>query len=128
MSLTQNNCRDAFVEAMRPIAKENVDRDDVKANLGALGQAVLTITQNADVISNASNETNLDTIKFWQWIQDVETWLQALSQWQIGVANAFKAWQPTQPADQTLQAIVSNLADPGLPPAPAPTQLQGKIT
>lgn len=123
MSLTPDNCQQAFVDAMRPIAKENVDMAAVKANLGALGFAVLTIaTQHAQPVSDVGTDAT-----FWQWIQDIEKWLQALSQWQTGVAQAFANWAPTQVPDVSLKTALQGVPGPGAPPPSPPASLTGKI-
>jgi hypothetical protein len=131
MALGTDNttCKTEFVEAMRArlvaddLPGENVDRDDVQKNLGALGQAVFRIaTVHAQTNSNAVTDTT-----FWQWINQVNAWLSALSTWQQGVAQAFANWTPTQPAEQALKTQLVAVPNPGLPPASAPTSLSGRI-
>ena len=123
-------CKTEFVEAMRarleaetPGSGINVDRDDVKPNLAALGLAVYRIaTVHADTISDSTTDAT-----FWQWVSDVNAWLSKLSTWQKGVAQAFAAWTPTLPAEQALKTALIAVADPGSPPASAPTALKGEI-
>lgn len=123
-------CKTEFVEAMRarliaddPKAGDNVDREDVQKNLGALGLAVYRIaTVHAETNSDAATDA-----AFWQWVSDVNAWLSKLSTWQKGVAQAFAAWTPTLPAEQALKTALIAVSDPGSPPASAPTALKGEI-
>ncbi len=132
MSLGPDNtiCTNEFVGAMRerleadkPGSGANVDLPDVQKNFRALGQAIYNI-----VVEHA--ETTSDTTSdyiFWQWVTDVENWLLSLSQWQQGMAKAFKDWSPTQADDKAIRDAITQLADPGSPPAGYPTSLKGKI-
>ncbi len=130
MALTPDNCKAAFVDAMRarliaddPTLGANVDNDGVQKNLAALGEATRTIlTADAEVLSNAAADP-----AFWPWMAAVNTWLGKISTWQQGVTSAVNAWAPTLPADQAFRTALLNLAAPGAPPAPAPTSLKGKI-
>ena len=118
MSLGPDNtiCQKAFVDAMRPIAGDNVDLPQVNANLGALGLAVYNIlTQDAETGSNSTIDTT-----FWQWIV-------ALDAWQRGVVQAFTNWQPTQPDGLALKAAILAVPTPQSASVPAPTGLKGKI-
>jgi hypothetical protein len=131
MSLGPDNqiCKDEFIEAMRqrlmaddPAMAGNVDQEDVQKNLGALGLAVYRIaTVHADVRADAAADPD-----FWDWVADVDAWMQAMATWQSGVRAAVQAWSPTQPAEQDLRDALLALADPGAPP-PAPSELRGKI-
>ncbi len=132
MSLGPDNtiCTQQFIEGMRPIAGknphtnlDNVEDPQVKPNFSALGQAVYNIaTQHAETSSNVSSDA-----AFWQWINDVENWLVALSQWQQAVAAAFVAWAPTQSPDTALKAAIQQAPNPGSPPTASPQSLKGKI-
>ena len=125
MSLGPDNtiCRTEFTEAMRPIAGDNVDLEQVQANLGALGQAVYNIARNhADTISDAA-----DDAPFWAWVAAVNDWLEDLSDWRTGVTAAFAAWAAATPAENALKAAIAAVAAPGAPPAAPPTALRGRI-
>lgn len=124
MSLDPNNCMQAFVDAMSPIAGDNVKLDPVQKNLGALGGAVLQI---ATVYAETVSDVNFDPTGFWQWITAVENWLLALSSWQQGVVQAFNNYTPTLPAEQNLRTALLGVTPPGSPPASAPTAMKGKI-
>ncbi|KAM3090254.1 hypothetical protein ACKFKG_30145 [Phormidesmis sp. 146-35] len=125
MSLGTNNatCKTEFKEAMRPIAGANVDRPDVDPNFGALGQAVFRI---ATIHAETNSDPSLDPA-FWQWVSETNVWLQSLSTWQRGVAQAFTNWAPTQLAEQNLKAALTAVPQPGNPPSTAPNVLRGEI-
>ncbi len=119
-------CQKELVEAMRArlgTDGKNVDLPEVQANFGALGQALFQI---ATVRAKTSSDSAADA-EFWRWISDVQTWLEALSTWQQGVAKAFKDWTPTRPAERTLKSKLTAVAAPGDPPAAAPTTHEGRI-
>ncbi len=124
MSLGPDNCKKAFVDAMSPIAGDNVKLDSVQKNLGALGGAVLQI---ATVYAETVSDVNFDPTGFWQWITAVENWLLALSSWQQGVVQAFNNYTPTLPAEQNLRTALLGVTSPGSPPASAPNAMKGKI-
>jgi hypothetical protein len=116
MGLGSDNtvCKKELVDAMRPVAGDNVDRVDVQANRGALGQAVFRIVaERAETSSNAS----LDAA-FWAWIGYVDT---VLATWR----QAFTNWTPTQPAEQALKASLLPATLPARPPRP--TALKGDV-
>lgn len=116
-------CKTEFVEAMRPIAGDNVEVAEVQANLGALGQAVYRIaTVHAETVSDETTDAT-----FWQWVADVNAWLSALADWQQDVAQAFANWAPTQPAEQALKTNLVAAPDPGSPPTLTPTNSRGRI-
>lgn len=109
-------CKKAFVDAMRPIAGDNVDLPQVNPNFGALGLAVYNIlTQDAETSSNSTIDAT-----FWKWVA-------ALDAWQQGVVQAFTNWQPTQPDGQALKAAILAVPTPQSASASAPTKLGGKI-
>lgn len=112
MSLDAVNCKQAFVDAMSPIAGDNVKLDPVQANLGALGGAVLQI---ATVYATTVSNVNFDPT-FWQWIA-------ALDAWQKGVVQAFNNWHPVQPDGQALKTAVLAVTTP----PPAPIVMEGGI-
>lgn len=132
MALGSDNtiCKNELIEAMRarltaddPATAAGVDREDVRKNFSALGEAVYRIvTVRADTVSDSASDA-----AFWQWIADAQAWLEALAAWQQGVAEAFAAWTPTQAAEQTLKAAVKALPSPGTPPAGAPATAKGRI-
>ncbi len=132
MALGADNtiCKREFVEAMRqrlvekdPELGKNVDEVEVQKNLGALGTAVQQIaTVYAETLSDATTDP-----AFWQWLGDLDAWLQSLSAWQTGLAAAFQAWAPVTPTEQALKASVLALAAPGPPPAGLPAELLGRI-
>ncbi len=131
MGLGPNKDRAAqeFIEAMRarleadePGLGANVDQPSVKGNLGALGEAVYNIaTVHAETLSDATQDT-----AFWQWINDVDEWLQEMAAWQQGVTQAFADWAAAGAPDQGLKTAIGALTGPGAPPKP-PTSLKGKI-
>jgi hypothetical protein len=101
-----------FVEAMRPIAGDNVDLPPVQANLAALGLAVhRTLTADAETRSVAADDP-----AFWEWVKAMRTWVAATS-------AAFAAWTPTTPAETALKTALGLIP---VPPA-APTALKGRI-
>jgi hypothetical protein len=124
-------CTSEFIEAMRakleaeePGSGKDMDNPDVQKNFVPFGQAVYRIaTVRADLASDATADA-----VFWQWVSDVNTWLKGLSAWQKGVAQAFSAWSPTLPAEVNLRSALIAVAQPGPPPAVAPSGLKGKIT
>ena len=118
MSLGADNtiCKKEFVEAMRPIAGNNVDLPQVNANFGALGQAVYNI---AALDAETTSDKTLDAA-FWQWVA-------ALDAWQQGMVHAFSNWQPTQPEGLALKAAILAVPTPQSTAAPAPGGLKGKI-
>lgn len=125
-----NACTVAFVEAMRarlvekdPSLGENVDDPDVQKNLAALGLAVYRI---ATELSNTASDDSEDPA-FWAWLADTQAWLVKLSTWQVGVVQAFTSWAPATAAEVSLRNLVRALPPPGLPPAPAPVRLRGRI-
>ena len=131
MSLGPDNviCKDEFVEAMRQrldadgLPGTNVDRPDVNKNLAALGQAIFRIaTVHAQTTSSAAQDA-----AFWAWIAGVGVWLAAVDAWQNGVTAAFTAWVPATPAETALRTAVLAVPVPGVPPAPAPTTLTGRV-
>jgi len=125
MSLGSDNsiCKQEFAEAMRPIAGDNVDIPEIQANFGALGLAIYRIaTVFAETASDNATDAN-----FWNWVQSVSTWLTALSNWQIGMEQAFTTWAPVTPEGQDLKAKVLAVISPGPAPTSTPTSLKGKI-
>jgi hypothetical protein len=132
MSLGPNNetCKSELIEAMRarlkaedPELEANVEREDVKKNLGALGLAIYRIaTVRAETIANLSTDPD-----FWEWIAGVSAWLLELKSWQQGVVEAFANWTPTLPAEQDLKTALLAVPSPGVPPEQVPTALKGKI-
>ncbi|MFF0445268.1 hypothetical protein ACFYT4_02420 [Streptomyces sp. NPDC004609] len=95
-----------FVEAMRPIAGDNVDLAQVQANLGALGLAVYrTLTVNAD----ASSDPACDTA-FWQWVTEVQTWID-------GVTAAIDTWAAVTAPEAALKAALAAVPAPSGAPA-----------
>ena len=116
MGLGNDNtvCKKELVDAMRPVAGGNVDRADVQANLGALGQAVFRIIAT---YAETSSSNSQDAV-FWAWIGYEDT---ILATWR----QAFTDWTPTQPAEQALKARLL----PGTLPArpPLPTALKGDV-
>lgn len=106
-------CKQELLDAMRPLAGENLERDDVQANLGALGQALFRIVhEHAETSSNKI----LDNV-FWTWVEYVDV---VLATWR----QAFTNWAPTQPAEQALKASLLNTL-PARPPRP--TALKGDV-
>lgn len=118
MSLGPDNtiCKKEFVEAMRPIAGNNVDLPQINPNFGALGLAIYNI---ATIDAETTSDKTIDAA-FWQWVA-------ALDAWQQGVVQAFSNWQPTQPDGQALKAAILAVPTPQSASAPAPTGLKGKI-
>lgn len=147
-----DSSKQAFIDAMKDRLKdlneEKPEDKDIKEkalkeiddpegnahkNLGALGQAVYNIlTENAEIVSSP-DETDHRSI--WDWIQGVNSRLQALSEWQQGVRDAFDNWSPDQPPptdssepseDELLKAAI--LALPTIEPLPSlPTEIRGRI-
>ncbi|OKY74266.1 MAG: hypothetical protein BM485_14685 [Desulfobulbaceae bacterium DB1] len=125
----KNTAKQEFVEAMRARleAQEaglgaNVDEPSVNDNLGALGEAVYRIlTVHAETLSNDGTDH-----AFWQWVEDVDTWLGRMASWQLGVNQAFSNWAAAGAADLQLKTAITGLQGPGTPPAP-PAQLKGKL-
>ncbi|MEU6232936.1 hypothetical protein [Kitasatospora sp. NPDC047058] len=108
----QGSTAERFVEAMRPIAGDNVDLPQVRANLDALGLAVYrTLTADAETASDAVADA-----AFWQWIRDVQRWID-------GVATAIDGWAAATPAEAALKAALSAVPAP----AAAPSALKGRI-
>ena len=115
MSLGADNavCKQEFVEAMRPIAGDNVDLPQVQDNLGALGTAVFRIsTLRATTVSDAGADA-----AFWAWVS-------ALAAWQLGVVAAVTAWTPVTAPEQSLRTALLALAAVPTPP----TRQTGRIT
>lgn len=115
MTLGPDNtvCKQEFVDAMRPIAGDNVDLLQIQDNLGALGTAVFRIsTVHATTVSDAAADA-----AFWAWVS-------ALAAWQLGVVAAVTAWTPATVPEQTLRTALLAL---GTVPAP-PTRQAGRIT
>lgn len=119
-----------FIEAMRARleAEEtglgaNVDEPSVQNNLGALGQAVYRI---ATIHAETHTDSLIDN-DFWQWIEDVHSWLSALRTWQRGIDEAFNDWVPTTTAEQNLRTAIIDVSSPGPPPSLRPTSLRGRI-
>jgi hypothetical protein len=115
MTLGADNaiCKQEFVDAMRPIAGDNVDIPQIQDNLGALGTAVFRIsTVQATTVSDAAADA-----AFWAWVSGIAAW-------QSGVAAAVTGWTPATAPEQALRTAL--LAIPS-PPA-APTQQNGRIT
>lgn len=118
-----------FIEAMRARleAQEsglgaNVDDPSVDANLGALGEAVFKIaTEHAETLSDATDDN-----EFWQWVEDVDNWLQNLADWQQGITQAFTSWAAAGAANLSLKTDVTSLTAPGSLPSP-PTSQKGRI-
>ncbi|MGW4229494.1 hypothetical protein ACWEF9_09465 [Streptomyces sp. NPDC004980] len=101
-----------FVEAMRPIAGDNVDLAQIRANLDALGLAVYrTLTVDAEAASDASQDAD-----FWRWVADVQTWIN-------GVNRAIADWAAATPPELALKTAL------GEAPAPqrAPVSVKGRI-
>lgn len=112
----------ARLEAQETGLGANVDDPSVSANLGALGEAVYKIaTVHAETRSDATADS-----AFWQWVGDVDNWLQDLATWQQGVTQAFADWAAAGAPNQGLKADIAALSGPGAPPSP-PTSLKGKI-
>ena len=132
MSLGSNNAvsKTEFIEAMRAVleAKQagsgaNVDKPDVSDNLGALGTAVYRInTVHAEVVADAAQDAD-----FFNWINQVNTWLNNLRHWQQSLITQFNHWSPTTPAEQNFRNAVLGIADPGNPPAVAPSEVNSRI-
>jgi hypothetical protein len=116
MSLGTDNtvCKQELVEAMRPVAGGNLDRAEVQANLGALGQAIFRIVAER---AETSSDNSKDAV-FWAWIGYVDT---VLATWR----QAFSSWTPTQPAEQALKANLLPGTLPSRPPRP--TALKGDV-
>lgn len=126
-------CKTEFIEAMRaqvladnpdhPDAAENLDLPEVQRNFAPLGDAVYRIaTQRAMTVSHAG-----DDAAFWKWVADLGAWIEAVSDWQQGVARAVASWTPTNPAEKAFKNAILALPNPGLPPASTPTRLNGRI-
>ena len=123
LGTNNENCKTEFVEAMRPIAGDNVEVEQVQANLGALGLAVhRIITMHAEAVSDETTDE-----AFWHWVTEVNDWLAALAAWQQGVAQTFADWSPTQPEEETLKNNLTTVPSPGSPPSFTPKSLMGKI-
>jgi hypothetical protein len=107
-----------FVEAMRPIAGDNVDLPQVQANLAALGLAVhrtLAVQQEGTAFAVTYSDIQEDP-DFWAWVRAMQKWVAASS-------TAFAAWTPTTPAEVALKAALVATA----PPAAAPESVQGRL-
>ncbi len=130
LGVDKTKCQTEFVEAMRERLENqetglgaNVDKPEVKDNLGALGQAVFKIlTTHAETLSNSSTDNS-----FWQWVSAVNTWLGKLETWQKGVHQAFDDWAPTQAAEINLRAALIAVVQPGDAPAAPPTSMKGEV-
>jgi hypothetical protein len=106
-----------FVEAMRPIAKDNVDLKEVRRNLDALGLAVYrTLTVDAETVSDSASDA-----AFWQWVAAVQAWITAVTQ-------AITTWTPSTPSEVALKTALTAVPGPGAPPASAPTSARGRIS
>ncbi len=100
-----NSSKEAFIEAMRERLGDdgnNVEDENVKLNLGALGQAVYDILAIAETTSDESSDT-----AFWDWIQSAHALIRVLRQ----------------------EAIARGVPEENLPSIPvnAPTSLRGRI-
>lgn len=130
MPLNRTQVKEEFVEAMearleaeQPGSGQNARLPEVQKNFDALGWAVIqTLTQHAEPFSDSTTDA-----AFWNWAAAVNAWLKALSDWQVGVTNAFKNWTPATTAEANLKNAVVAAKAPGLPPAAAPTSLEGKV-
>ncbi|KUJ69070.1 hypothetical protein ACZ90_14615 [Streptomyces albus subsp. albus] len=101
-----------FVEAMRPIAGDNVDLAQVRANLDALGLAVYrTLTVNAKASSDSSGDA-----AFWQWVAEVQRWID-------GVSAAIQTWAAATPSEAALKAALAAVPVP----AAAPSSMKARI-
>jgi hypothetical protein len=116
MGLGSDNtvCKQELVDAMRPIAGPDVDRVDVQANLGALGQALFRIVHER---AETSSDAQADQL-FWNWVLYVDT---VVATWR----QAFTDWSPTQPAEQALKGGLLPATLPARPPRP--TALKGAV-
>ncbi len=104
--------KQAFVDAMRPIAGDNVNVEQVQANLGALGAAVYEIaTAHAETLSSPNTDAD-----FWQWIAAVQDWMVAVAAWQNSVHQSLSLLDP---------GLTATVPEPPL--APVPTRMQGQI-
>jgi hypothetical protein len=118
-------CGEAFVEAMRanPLAGDNVDRDDVKPNLFALGGAVRTIlVDEAEIISDAASDA-----AFWQWVAGLSAWAKQMEAWRSSVRAAFNDWTPADGSGKALKKAVLEASQPPAGPPAAPTRVKGRI-
>jgi regulator of protease activity HflC (stomatin/prohibitin superfamily) len=121
-------CRDEYIEAMRqrliaedPALAENLENEGVKANFGALAEALFQVlTARAETLSTAAADP-----AFWQWVASMIVWAQAMTAWQAGVRQAFQNWAAAGPNVAFKNAVLA-LSSPGAPPA-APASLKGKI-
>ena len=104
-------------------AAEKTQSPSIQNSFTPLADAVYRI---AAVSAKVSSDTASDRA-FWQWVAAVNTWLVALANWQLGVARAFAAWAPTQPAERNLKNALTGVAQPGPPPTGAPLSLTGRI-
>ncbi|MFI6289872.1 hypothetical protein ACIBCM_34940 [Streptomyces sp. NPDC051018] len=94
-----------FVEAMRPIAGDNVDLQQVRANLSALGLAVYrTLTVNTDATSDPASDTD-----FWRWVGEVQTWID-------GVGTAIDTWAAATAPEAALKAALAAVPAPSAAP------------
>lgn len=116
-------CGPEFVEAMRPIGQDNVDRADVKPNLLALGKAVHAIaTGPAEPYSGVTEDAT-----FWQWVADLTAWATQMEQWRASVATAFAGWSPADAPGTALKGVLTAVQAPVMTPPAAPTEVKGKI-
>ncbi|MER7728958.1 hypothetical protein [Streptomyces sp. NPDC096323] len=108
----QDSTTEQFVAAMRPIAGDNVDIPQVRANLDALGLAVYrTLTANAETGSDVDADA-----AFWRWVQDVHAWIEA-------VHAVIDGWGTATPAEAALKAALGAVPKPSA----APSALKGRI-
>lgn len=119
-----------FIEAMRQRLEAqqagmgaNVDQPDVQENLGALGQAVFRIaTVHAETTSSSTQDA-----QFWQWVADVNDWLDDMATWQAAVRTAFNNWTPNGASEVALRNAMLALTSPPAPPVSAPINLRGRV-
>lgn len=104
-------------------AEAKTQTPSIQNSFTPLADAVFRIVT---VHAQVSSDSAVDAA-FWQWVADVQSWLSALAAWQEGIAQAFAAWAPTQPAEQELQTALLRVASPGPAPAMAPVSLRGRI-
>jgi hypothetical protein len=104
-------------------ATEKIQAPSIQNSFTPMADAVYRIVAvSAKVNADAATDT-----AFWQWVASVNAWLAALASWQNGVAQAFAAWAPTQPAEQNLKNALMSVTQPGPPPTNAPISLTGRI-
>ena len=129
---TSATCQQAFVESMRDRleggdsgerdAASNLEGVAVRANLGALGDAVHRIVSEHTVVRA---DADLDPV-FWSFLEHVLASLRRLEARQRHLVSAFAAWQPTLPAEQELKTRLLTLAELPEPPA-LPDSVPGSL-